>query len=374
MRSPGRHRAWMIAPYTHSRKYRAALPMVLAFVGALVFAVPAAAFSSNWTSPKRILAHDGQPLHASVVDGSGHVHVASEKGSKGIHYMTNKSGSWKTCQLTFKNDRYPSITVAGDVVYFVFARQTAGEKGLYTAASDQPVQAAAGCGFATTKRYTGGAGSSAVGVSGSQMHIAFRTSTKKLKYHRGNPASADWTVRENIDGKCCTSAPAMYFTTSGSVRVAYGDGTKKAEGLKFALRSSGKWKKSKAAGGRVKYVDLVLDHSPGVFTPPNNHPRIAYVVKRKGVSVANKAAPNAKGSWSRFFIGRHFGPTGLVYWSNQQKVLISGKGKMAMTTSGGPIYYTQAISNNGKDSKGVFMGDRLTFSRKGKGVFYTRLK
>ena len=211
-------------PQSRSRTADATLSLSLALIGALVLALPAAAFSSSWTKPKRILPYNGTPLHASVVDGAGHVHVASEKGSQGIRYITNKSGSWVTCQLTDANDRYPSIAVAGDVVHIAFARQTSGQRGLYTTSSDQLAPAVGGCGLAVTQRYAGGAGSSALGVSGGNMHIAFRTTTKKLKYFRGDPASTDWTVRENIDGLCCTSAPAMYFTTKGSIRVAHGDG------------------------------------------------------------------------------------------------------------------------------------------------------
>ena len=98
------------------------------------------------------------------------------------------------------------------------------------------------------------------------------------------------------------------------------------------------------------------------------------MVKRKGVSVASKANPSVKGSWSRSFIWRFLGPTGLTYWSNQQRVFVSGNGKMSMTVSGGPIAHTFPISSSGKDNKGVFMGSHLTFSRKGQGVYYTRLK
>lgn len=350
------------------------IPLTFATIGAVLMALPAGAFSPNWTTPKRILPFNGPPLHASVVDANGAVHVASEKGSQGIHYITNKSGSWVTCQLTSANDRYPSITISGDVVHFAFARQVDGQRGLYTAASNQPAAVPQGCGFAVTKRYSGGAGTSDIGVWSGVMHVAFRTSNKKLKYFRGDPTAIEWTFRENVDGNCCTSAPAISFTTTGSVRIAYGNGTKRARGLKFALRSNGMRKKSKATSGRVKHVDLVLDHSPEVFTPPNNHPRIAHVVKGRGVYVAWKSRPNAKGSWAHFYFGRKSGPTGLTYRSNQQRVLITGGGNMSMVISGGPIYMTQAISKSRKDFKAVFHGGSITFSRKGRGVYYSRLK
>lgn len=346
-------------------------PLAVATVALFAASLPATAASPAWTSPKRVFQSTGQPAHDTVISGSGHVHIATEKGSGGIHYVTNASGSWQSCQVSDGDDRFPSITAEGDVVHIAFARRDAGQKGLYTASSDK-LTAAAGCGFALTKRYTGGAGSSAIGMRGSTLHIAFRTAKDKLKYFRGDPDAADWTTKETIDGKCCTSAPALAFTTTGGPRVAYGDGTRRAQGLKFAVRTSKGWKKSKASGGRVKHVAMVLDYSPQPFgKPPSNAPHLVYVVKKQGSYLSVKGKPNAKGGWNTRHLGRSFGQGGITTWSNDTIIILSSPGISQVRFRGG-ILFGETVSSNRKDGKPRYVGGQLTFSRKGSGVFHTQ--
>ena len=74
-----------------------------------------------------------------------------------------------------------------------------------------------------------------------------------------------------------------------------------AQGLKFAVRTGSGWRCSRAHGGRVKHVAMVLDQMPGLFgQPPSNAPHIAFVVARQGAYLVSKAQRQP---------GRILGPT-----------------------------------------------------------------
>lgn len=108
-----------------------------------------------------------------VTDGGGKTHVATERGSAGLWYITNSSGSWTSCQLSSGNDRNPSIAVGGGAIHVAFARNDAGVRGIYTASSNQTATAV-GCGWAITKRFAGKAGQPSMGAYGELLSIAFR--------------------------------------------------------------------------------------------------------------------------------------------------------------------------------------------------------
>ena len=54
--------------------------------------------------------------------------------------------------------------------------------------------------------------------------------------------------------------------------------------------------------------------------------------------------------------------------------MISGNGRLTQVIGSGGIWAVFQISANSKDGRPVFHGSWPTFSRKGKGVFYTRRK
>ena len=165
---------------------------------------------------------------------------------------------------------------------------------------------------------------------GGKLSIAFRTGDRKLKFRKGLAGATDWAPAEVIDGKCCTSPVALELTSSGSPRVAFGDGTSRAEGLKFAVRTAKGWKKSKVHGGRIKHVAMTLNKLPGLFgEPPSNDPSIVFVVKKRGSLLATKGA-----GWFYRDLGKAFGPT-----RHQQRTATSPRSswsRTAASSSSGP--------------------------------------
>lgn len=345
--------------------------LTLALVATFIAAIPAAAFTSSWTKPKLVFKHDSAPTHGMVTDGAGKVHIATERGAGGIWYVSNTSGTWQQCQVSDGNDRQPSIAVSGSVVHVAFARQTDGQRGIYTASSDQP-GSDPGCGWLVTKRYSGSTSSPSLAAYGATLSIAFNTGARKLRFLKGAADSNTWSPTQVVDGKCCTSAPTLALTTTGSPRIAYGDGTSKSDGLKFARRTSKGWKKSKAHGGRIKHIAMVLDRTPGLFgDPPSNSPKIAFVVKKKGAYLATKG-----GGWGKRFLGKAFGPTAVTHASNVTQVIVSKNGNLIHHHSSGGIWFAKKLSGSATDTKPNFHGGQLTMGRKSgtKGIYYTRPK
>lgn len=362
----------MDASARHSPR-RGLLPaLALALVTAFIVALPAAAFNAGWTKPKLVFKYTAAPTHSMVTDGNAKVHIAAERGGGGVWYITNAHGSWQQCQVSDGNDRQPSIAVSGGMVYIAFARGTDGEKGILVASADQPVPPG-DCDWSTTERYSGSASYPSMGFHAGKLSIAFRTGDKKLKFIKGGSADADWGSAEVIDGKCCTSPVVLELTASGAPRVAFGDGTSKADGLKFAVRTTTKWKKSKLHSGRVSHVDMVLDKTPGLFgEPPSNSPKIVYVVKRKGLFVATKGG----GQWTKRGFGKKFGPVQISHHSNLTRIVYTARGNLTYLRASGGIWASAKLSGGGSDGKPQLHGDALTFSRKAatKGVFFSRPK
>jgi hypothetical protein len=76
---------------------RRLIPVLAAFVGLLLVAVPTAA-ATGWSAPVEI--YDGNYSEPSlVVDAHGYAHVVA-RGDTGVWYLTNKSGTWKRTRLT----------------------------------------------------------------------------------------------------------------------------------------------------------------------------------------------------------------------------------------------------------------------------------
>lgn len=354
----------------HPGRVRLFTAVGMALAVAFIVSIPAAAFDSAWTKPKRVFSYGAAPTH-SMVSANGKVHIATERGSGGVWYVTNESGSWNSCQVSSGNDRRPSIAVADGVVHIAWTRHNDGQKGVYTTSSDQAAPAA-DCGWAITKRWVGGASHAALGVHGSKFSIAFRTSDKKLKFIKGDADDSGWGKAELIDGKCCTSPVALDLTTGGAPRVAYGDGTSKALGLKFATRTGKGWKKSLVKGGRVKDVDMVLDKTPGLFgKPASNSPKLAFVIKKKGMFVATKS----NGFSSRGF-GKASSGAQIQHASNVTLAVFVRNGDLIQLRTSGGIWFDTKLSGGGGDSKPQLHGDRLTYSRKSgtKGIYFTQRK
>ncbi len=283
----------------------ALLALTLALACVLLATSTATAFGGGWSRPKRVFTSPSVPSHDMTTDGGGNVHIASERGSGGgIWYITNAGGVWTACQVTEGDDRWPSIAVDGGTVHIAFARVTDGAEGIYTASSDQP-GAGKGCDWAATQRHAGGASHPSMQARSGSLSIAFRTADRKLRFVRGQADAADWTLREVIDASCCTSPVSLALTNTGAPRVAFGDGASSAQGLKFAVRTGAGWRSSRAHGGRVKHVAMVLDQMPGLFgQPPSNAPHIAFAVARQGAYLVSKANDNAGGSWDRRSLGQ----------------------------------------------------------------------
>ena len=359
-----------------SARLRLSSALVLALLATLLGTGLASAFSGNWTSPTRVFKHDFAPTHSLAIDGAGHAHVATERGGEGVWYITNASGSWTECQLSSGNDRSPSIALDGGVVHIAFARRDAGDEGVFTASSDRPA-AAADCGWALTRRFEGAATQVSMGARGGTLSIAVRTAGKQLRFLKGPAATTSWTVNELIDGSCCTSPVDLALTSSGSPRVAYGDGARTAAGLKFGVRTSDGWKRSKAHGGRVKQVALTLDQTPGFFgQPPSNAPRIAYVVKKQGTYLAMKGSAGSSGGWSKRYLSKSFGPVDLTHFSNVTYIIYVKSGDLRYARASGGIWYSGSLSGSGRDGKPQLVSGQLTFARSGAaaGIYHTRMR
>ena len=344
----------------------------LTLAAMLIVAMPAAAVPSGWTSPTRVYTDSSAPTHAMVTDPAGYTHIATQRGSSGIWYVTNASGSWASCQLSSGNDREPSIAYGGGVVHVAFARRTSGQEGIYSTSSDRP-GSAAGCGWAITRRYAGKSSDPSLAAYEGTLSIAFRSTYRKLKFAKGPASSDTWNVLEVIDTNCCTSAPSLDLTTTGAPRVAYGDGTRKALGLRYAVRAGAGWKKSKVSGGRVLHVSMVLDKSPGVFAPPSNAPKIVYVLKKRGTYLATKGSSYAGGAWGNRFFGKYFGSPDVSHSSNVTNLIYGGSGRLIWVRMSGAIWQPQTFSSTGRDVKPQLHGSVVTFARKSgaPGIYYT---
>jgi hypothetical protein len=308
-----------------------------------------------------------------TTDGTGHVHIASERGSDGVWYITNKGGTWSECQVSTGEDRQPSIAVDGATVHIAFVRMSGGAEGIYTASSDEP-DGGPGCGWTLTQRHAGSASSPSLQARGGVLSIAYRTGDHRLRFTRGQAGDADWTVQEVIDRSCCTSPTALALTTSGAARVAYGDGASRAQGLKFAVRSASGWRTAKAHGGRVTQVAMVLDQMGGLFgEPPSNAPSVAFVVARKGAYLTTKGKDGTGGTWDDHFIAKAFGALDLTKASNVTRIVYVRSGDLLYTRSSGGIWVGGTLSGSGREGQPRLSGSELTFTRKGSpaGIYST---
>jgi hypothetical protein len=355
----------MDAPTRGSGPRLPLLALTLAVACVLLSSSVASALGGDWSRPKRVFTAPTVPSHDMTTDGSGTVHIASERGTGGIWYITNAGGTWTACQVSDGDDRWPSIAVDGGNVHIAFARLNDGAQGIYTASSDQPA-GGTGCGWAITEHHAGSASHPSMQARTGSISIAFRTGDRKLRFMRGQADTADWTLREVVDASCCTSPVSLALTNNGAARVAYGDGASRAQGLKFAVRTGSGWRSSRAHGGRVKHVAMVLDQMPGLFgQPPSNAPHIAYVVARQGTFVVSKANDNPGGSWSRRSLGKAFGPLDLTHTSNVTRIVYTKGGDLLHTRFSGGIWVDSRLSSSGREGQPQLSGGQLTFTRKG---------
>ena len=359
--------------YTSVRRSRPLLrprPVLLALALVLAGSLPVAAGSGDWASPKRVFTASGSPVQSMARDSNGAVHVATHRSSRGVWYVTNASGSWKECQVTAANDLQPSIAVSGSDVHIAFARFEAVGRGIYTASGS-------GCAWTVTKRYAGGSSKPSLGARGSKLSLAFNTDARKLKFMKGSAGVTTWTTKQTVDTYCCTSPPSLALTHTGSARIAYGDGTSRQNGLKYAVRTSSGWKKTKVARGRVKQVALTLDHTPGLFgRPPSSGPHIAYMVKSKGTYLSAKGASGTSGKWSQRFLGKSWGPVDVTHGSSTTQVVHTKSGSIKHARHSGGIWSGGTLTNSGSDTHPQLDGNVLTFTR-GKGtagVYYSYKK
>jgi hypothetical protein len=280
-----------------------------------------------------------------VVDGAGKTHIAAE--DSGIVYATNAGGSWTECRVSSGADREPSIAVGGGMVHVAFARRDSGDLGIFTA-SGAP-GGSGSCGWDVVPRHAGSSTKPSMGVHGSTLHVAFRTSDGRLRYKRGTWDAANWTVHQIVDSTCCQSAPALALTAEGSPRIAYGDSS--ADGLRYAAPSGSSWNKRRVQRGRILHVALVMDQTPDPWNGlrPANAPNIAYVVKNVGTFAAVKAGSGVTGAWATRHIGRHFSPPDLVVQSNKFAMVYGHNGRVWGQSKQGGIFIERKISGSGKD-------------------------
>jgi len=364
----------MKAATVRSEPARLLFALTLAIACALIASSTVWGFADGWSRPSRVFAASGAPDHEMVTDAGGFVHIASERGTSGIWYISNASGAWAECQVSDGLDRHPSIAVEGGVAHVAFARLTDGQQGIYTASSDQPV-GTPGCGWAVTLRHAGSASHPSMQVRGGTLSIAFRTGNKKLLFAKGPANVPGWAASEVIERSCCTSPVALALTHKGAPRVAYGDGGARAQGLKFAVRAKSGWRKAKVHGGRVKQVALVLNQLPGLFgQPPSNAPLIAFVAARQGAYLATKGNDGPRGAWGKRFLAKAFGPLDLTNSSNITYIVFTRNGVLEYARGSGGIWWGGRLSGKGKDGQPQLSAGQLTFSHKGAqpGIFHTR--
>jgi hypothetical protein len=108
-----------------TRRLVVAAALSLALIAAGI--VPAAALT-GWSGPTRIW--DGGPYREATlgIDSRGRMHAVA-RGTSGLWYLTNRSGSWRRVRLTTSPldgvDRYPSLALDdNDRVHVAFAQHT----------------------------------------------------------------------------------------------------------------------------------------------------------------------------------------------------------------------------------------------------------
>jgi hypothetical protein len=167
----------------------------------------------------------------------------------------------------------------------------------------------------------------------------------------------------------------LALTDTGAPRVAYGDGTSRADGLKYGVRTSSGWKKARVHKGRIIQVAMALNKTPGLFgQPPSDGPRIAYVVKKKGTYLAAKDSSGTSGTWGTRAIARSFGPVTVTDSSNVTYIVYADNGNLRYARTSGGIWTDGTLSGNGRDGSPRLVSGQLTFTRSGasSGIYYTR--
>jgi hypothetical protein len=300
-----------------------------------LLAAPAAAVPTGWTSPSRIFAAQGGPLHSMAVDAGGFIHIATEGagGSSGIWYLTNDGGPWEKTRITIGDDHSPSLAVDDIGVHIAFSRHDSGETGTWTITNGSG-------GWIATQRHIGADGAPALDVHSGTEHIAVESADHKLLHLTGAWDSSGVWAAETVDTSCCTSRPSLRLTANGSPRIAYADGPPgHPAGLKLASRGSG-WSSQMVDNHRSSSPSLVLDES--------DHADIVYVRGGAGTWYANKGS---SGPWHLMQVSTTAsGPPDVSAHSGSVALIYGSNGKLSYSTMSG-IIIVKGIFSSSHDSK-----------------------
>ncbi len=261
----------MIHSVTRSdgRPARLVIAVGAALTALAIIAAPVGAVT-GWNKPIAVFNTRFGPAHATAVDSTGHVLIASEGGAyDGLWLTSNQPDGggpgWFNLQLTTAADMHPSIAVYNNRFYVAFERRdpnTLVSKGIWMVTNRT--------GTVVTTKVDGHEDyNPSIAVHNGHAYIAYEDATTHRLVYLAN-VSGSWT-RQTVDTTCCAGGIAIAVTSGGQPRIAYSDGSPGASTrLAYASRSSGgTWS--------IKTVDSHPSDVPSLVLDSGNQPRIAYL-------------------------------------------------------------------------------------------------
>lgn len=260
------------------RPARLLLAIGAALTALAIVAAPVGAVT-GWTTPIAVFNTRFGPAHATAVNSTGHVLIASEGGAyNGIWLTSNQPDGggpgWFNLQLTTATDIHPSIAVYNDRFYVAFERRNSStlvSKGIWMVTNRT--------GTIVASKVDGHEDyNPSIAVHNGHAYIAYEDATTHHLVYLTN-VSGSWT-HQTVDTTCCAGGISIAVTSGGQPRIAYSDGSPGAPTrLAYASRSSaGTW--------TIKTVHSHPSDLPSLVLDSGNQPRIAYLRLNHGAYYA----------------------------------------------------------------------------------------
>ncbi len=233
--------------------------MVAAGALTLILAGPVSAFD-GWAGPTRLSGSAGS-LYSMAIDTAGRHHIAYED-QHGIHYLSNRSGTWVDRHLTtHPGDVRPSLALDGaGHVYIAFDRNaeiTGGGKssGIYYLTDRS--------GEWRLVRRTTGAGDVApsLAIRDGKLHLVFARDSSGIIYQTN--ASGSWTSRRisyepRLAHSFIDPRLTVRLDAAGTVHVVYSGGDTSPPGIRYVRGSGSTWTRTMLTDGTLgSYPDGV---------------------------------------------------------------------------------------------------------------------
>ncbi len=323
---------------------RSTVAVMLAMALLLALAVGDVAAVTGWTGPTRVF--DGPYREVSMdVDTNGKVHAAA-RGSTGLWYLTNRSGSWTRSRLTTNpldgRDVHPTLSIDLDgSVHVAFAR--------YTCLDCAPREDAellyltnrgrAGGSFPEDPTFLAIGEEPSLQVVDGKVYVAHSTcwcrpeqSSAPLGFTTN--ASGTWTTTTVFDGG---KSPSLRVASSGRARIAfidsgYGDGVGQV-----VYASAG----SSSGAFSISRLDVYYNgRDPSLRLDGLDRPHIAWTVNEAPSSGGGTYYAKRSGG---YWVGGRFTT---IKWDVELAVDGLNKPHLAVLGPGAGVYYYRLVDGS----------------------------